>query len=686
MNFGRGQRSGSVGQELNPSVAVTSLQLPPRVADELFGKPQLVETLVDTFGYRSGTLKQYVPVNLGPDDAVFLPHFNQHRVEDGTGNNSPLLGVSGRICQWNIPTEHSANGGYMGSREYAVVDSDWGPGYLWAAAEKTLSERAKQPTPLANITGAFAIFMMQNDAPNPYAGNRYFSVPKDAHGDWRLVDVLSSIDAFPYDTYFDRTSADGEAEFHGFGSKRLADLEQQYIENRLGGKARAEKLLDEVIDFGGALLEALMDLESINLNSLEDILAEAGKHMSRAGREIVDDLLKYNGNNPFILRVPIRAYAALNALKVQRDATGKLSSARRRFNDAIATQRAHTHSELVQSLNHFRVAWVSNAVMGAAEQQQPFRFSTTLVGELDVYYARLLRLINTGGMAEACQQVASAYGQLQLDAGDTLLHIKSFDPKTSLLKTVDGLRGGNGEITDEIVYADKALTVDARHGSSRAQMVASLYAPRPLRVDGIASRFYSVVYKHGTLQQGREFLVVDLLKAPAILLQWIYKNGHFSKSLKDSLPPEVYLSNMLRANLGEQFNMVVTPNKAGKVVLEGIMMPGHGVQFVRTPTGAIETDPTKMIPAITVVKKQGGKVSRHDSSIRNQFVVGSIGGRNAEGSTPVAGTMLTRIQDGLVTQVRFSPDGPSDGAVSTTAMPYIHLAENFKDMVRTGEK
>ena len=80
MNFGRGQRSGSVGQELNPSVDVTSLQLLPRVADELFGKPQLVETLVDTFGYRSDTLKQYVRVNLGPDDAVFLPHFNQHRL------------------------------------------------------------------------------------------------------------------------------------------------------------------------------------------------------------------------------------------------------------------------------------------------------------------------------------------------------------------------------------------------------------------------------------------------------------------------------------------------------------------------------------------------------------------------------------------------------------------------------
>jgi hypothetical protein len=571
-----------------------------------------------------------------------------------------------------LPTDPSANGGFLGSREYGVVSSDWGPGYLWAAAEKTLAERAKQPTPLANIAGAFAIFMMDNNAPNPFAGNRLFGVPNDAQGDWRLVDVLSSADAFPYDTYYDRPSTDEQAESHGFGTEGLGPLEKKYVEKNLGGKASAEKLLDEVIEFGGALLEELVHLDNENNNSLEDVIGRAGTHVSMAGREIVAELLQNNRKDPFILRVPIRAYAALNALKEQRDATPRFSSARRQFNNAVAAQRAHTHSELLQSLTHFRLAQLSNVIMDSSEQQQPFRFFTTLIDELDINYARLLSRINSGGMAEACQQIANAYGKLTLKSGGTLLQIKSFDPNVSLLKTVDRLRGGNGAITGEIVYGSNALKALAPDGSSPAQMVASLYAPTELRVDGIAARFYSVVHKNGALQQGREFLVVDLMKAPAIILQWIYKNGHFSKNPGSPSPPKAYLNEILRSTTTEHFNMLVKSNDAGKVVLDGIMTPGHGIQFVRTPTGSIEDDPTTMVPAETIDK---------DSKAKGRFIVGSSGGRRAEGSTPVAGVMLLPARYGLKTCVRYSPDGPSDGAVTSTAMPHAALAHGLKGMI-----
>ncbi|QQS19940.1 hypothetical protein IPL85_00540 [Candidatus Saccharibacteria bacterium] len=645
---------------------------------DVLNQPMPISTLVDTYGYPGGSVLGYVPASPHKEVAHFLPDSSLALVLKSP-NKLLENAVSGRIADILLPSPGSNPSSPLRRRTEILVSSQWGPGRLYSAAQELINQDRQTRNPYKDFTGAYAVFMETDPAikPHPLADGELYH----DKGDLQLVGTMTTGDAFPSDTFFDTRAIFSGNESgwpeYGFVNQVLENSQEaRDYTDRFGGERQFRTLVDGLITFGGNLYAQLGAIAEKNAKNnkkrdvdLDDLMKTALKGTPRGTEELLKEFLANNGNNPFMLRVLSRAWQAKTDAENDYDEIpfGFFGGAKKLHYQAAVEQRINgIRAEVVEALLHG--SWVNKlgkVVLATRALPPPTRLRVELYDHFDVSFAQLLRQINVGQFAASAQLAASNMNAPNIsDSG--ILVVRSLDSAYPIFSYGSPTNDEQFQEISSFQYDGKGgMIVDNPNGSYPRELSRSIFdrTTGHVAMQGIVSVSDSALRLRNALLYPRRKVVIDLMEAPAKILEALMDAGHLGEGAR-KIPEKdtLFLSEILSRK--RETDIIVASMLGSSAVVHAVIREGGGMQWVSVPqtsTGApgIITDTTK------VARLRGEQAGRPGQS--GDYVMQSTRRRGwgERGGTHIAGVAL---KDGVpLLSNSIYPD------VSTWVMPHSSL-------------
>lgn len=453
--------------------------------------------------------------------------------------NAPAArGFNGCVGDITLGTNPMIGGGSTSTESIGIFDPGYANGEIVRQKIVSAAYRRGEYTPLDGMTYAFAVFRVDPTAPHPLED---IDPSYKNKGDFRLVDVITSADAFPQNSYIhwerpartdgEITGFEGEADLL---SNMTREMEATLRRDMAGVLNGYEAVTDGVMR--GMHSQLMHDGYSMKNDKLS-----AHPGVALKIKEMIGEIANYSDSimNWFS---PVRGWESMLRIRRHLEQGGSAKDVKG-YQDEI-------RSELLQSIAAGRKAAELQAETHALANHfgrpfaDPVRWQIRGVDGLDRKGARWLgTLPDDSRAAEAGRREAKFYREI-VKKSQLIIKVKG---NNSLERMQDMHSGAPQTIQGVFCYDENVL------GASYPVILPQGIFPEDINLgpydkradnagmDGIVGIFDS---NGVNIKQAQRYLVVNLLRASGKILTALHDMGVFSDG-KSELPENPTLSEIL---------------------------------------------------------------------------------------------------------------------------------------------
>lgn len=448
-----------------------------------------------------------------------------------------VRGYNGCVGTIALETNPLLGGGATGSETIGIFDDAYANGEIVRQRIVAEHKARGEYTSLDGMSYAFAVFQVDKDAPHPLAG----SDPSCANlGDYRLLDVVTSADAFPENSYVHRErpifDANGEISDWNVEADLLSNMSKGFEERlrkEMGGIFNGyEQVVDGVIEgFGRQFMEEGFNMADHRYNK-DPMVNKKIKELLQIIVTRSDSIMNW--------AAPARAWYAYMLMNKHLAQKGNNDKGMNGYRDE---QRA----EVMQSIAAAKKAAEldKDALALAAKFKRPFaspvRWRMQGIDPLDRYIAKRLGEIGEP-FAEAGAEAAKFYREVLGDA-QLAIEIKG---NNTLLRHAGMHSSKAQQIQRMFTYDENELGASypavLRTGPFPEMINLGLYDRKAdLAMDGVVGVFDS---KGPNIQKSTRYLIVNLLRASGKILDSLNDLGTFRDG-RSKMPDNPTLSELM---------------------------------------------------------------------------------------------------------------------------------------------
>jgi len=451
-----------------------------------------------------------------------MPYFHPAQIS----SQNPHLAYSGRLMDIELTP------GTPSSMTLALFDTDFSPGVIYRQSAAELHPSGLIREAYAGMSHAFAIFEHDPDRPNPLQ-----KLGRTAYkGDWVLKDVITSGDCNLQTAYCERSVQTNKKRSGLNREQQLLSEAAKDVEILFKSRYPKPELYREVVDGIITVFHKLFDPQTANYDLTQDT-HHANPSINQQIIQYVADYLKYT-EDIMEWSVPCRAFRQLESLSLYQKRIGNKDFDKTIAQD-IEARRDGIRDGVVKSLAAVYARSGPYKLSDDGSSIDPIRWKLTAIDAYNKKFADIWKAADIEELKDEVREVARKYGKLPV--GQTLL----IEPTLGNELLNLSLGRQEPEYAQSVGYRPgQVLGYNGGRVSNRQMIRNSLYNPnQPNMLDGIVADFAVCGMN---MSASKRYLVLDLLRAPSLLLRQVVEAGHFTG--KKELKAALVLSEMLAQN------------------------------------------------------------------------------------------------------------------------------------------